>query len=62
MFGFDHPWFAPLGRRIAVVAVCIIWGLVEAFTGAPAWAFLFLGAGGVAAWALLLNYETAGED
>jgi len=62
MFGFDHPWFAPLGRRIAVVAVCALWGLIEAVTGSPGWVMLFLGAGGVAAWSLLIRYQPPGED
>jgi hypothetical protein len=50
LFDFHHPFYRPLWRRIAVVAVCILWGGVEFATGGTLWAVLFIGVGLVAAW------------
>lgn len=62
MFGFDHPWFRPLWRRVAVVVLCLGWGAVEVATGSAFWALGFLAMGGVAAYALLLTYTPPGDD
>jgi hypothetical protein len=42
----QHPFFRPLWRRVAVVAVCLGWAAVELSGGAVFWAILF-GAVGV---------------
>lgn len=42
----QHPFFRPLWRRVAVVAVCLGWAAVELAGGAVFWAILF-GAVGV---------------
>jgi hypothetical protein len=44
----DHPFFRPLWRRVAVVAVCLVWALVEFLGGAPFWGILF---GALGLWA-----------
>ncbi|KQB97426.1 hypothetical protein AL073_00265 [Loktanella sp. 1ANDIMAR09] len=36
--GLHHPFFRPLARRIATVAVIAIYGLFELVFGGPAWA------------------------
>lgn len=45
-FDVRHPFFAPLYRRVLVVAVCLIWAGVEGWSGNTFWAALF-GAAGV---------------
>ncbi len=54
-FDFKHPFFEPLWRRIAVVAVCIGWGLFEFSTGAAFWGILFTGVGLVAAYQFFIT-------
>lgn len=51
-----HPFFRPLWRRVAVVLVCLGWGLFEFVSGSPFWGMLFTGAGAYAAWELLIAY------
>lgn len=48
-----HPFFAPAWRRVAIVAVCLGWALVELVTGAVFWAILFGAAG---AWCLYVFF------
>ncbi len=50
ILGLDHPFFRPLWRRIAVVAVCLGWAVVEFATGGPFWGMLFGGLGLYGAW------------
>lgn len=51
----DHPFFAkPLTRWITTI-IPMSWGLFELYLGNPGWAFLFLAAGGWAAWELLIR-------
>lgn len=50
----SHPFFRPLWRRIAVVAACLGWALIEIITGSPGWAMLFGAAGLYAAYVLLI--------
>ncbi|TKT82544.1 hypothetical protein [Aquamicrobium sp. LC103] len=53
----SHPFFRPLWRRVAVVVVCLGWGLFEFASGAPLWGTLFVGAGLYSAWALLIAFK-----
>ena len=41
MFDVQHPFFIPLWRRIAVVAACLGWALLELSWGNPGWSILF---------------------
>lgn len=50
LFDFKHPFFEPLWRRIAVVAVSLGWGGFEFLNGAPLWGVIFVGFGAVAAY------------
>ena len=43
----NHPFFIPLWRRIATVAVAAIWAVVEFATGTPFFGVLFAA---IAAW------------
>jgi hypothetical protein len=52
---FRRPWV-----RWATAAVPCLWGGIEAWTGNPGWALLFLAAGGYAAWVLLIKRPDQG--
>lgn len=55
------PWFAPLYRRIAVVAVCLGWLGLEAWGGEQVWSMIALAVTGYAVWSLLIAYEPPTE-
>jgi hypothetical protein len=55
LFDLQVPFFIPLWRRIAVVAVCFGWALFEFVASAPFWGFVFGAMGIFAAWQLLLS-------
>ncbi len=51
-----HPFFAPLWRRVVIVAVTFAWAVVEALTGGPLWAVLFGAVGVYCAYQLLIAF------
>lgn len=55
----EHPFFRPLWRRIAVVAVCALWAAMEWATASPFWAVLASALGLCAFYALILTYDPA---
>ena len=57
-----HPWFAPLYRRVAVVAVCLVWLALEAWAGEQVWTLIAVAVTGYAVWALLIAYEGPGSS
>jgi len=57
MFDFDHPFFRPLWRRIATVAVLFGWGLFEFLTSDPGWATLFLAVGVAASYFFFIAFK-----
>lgn len=54
-FNLRVPFFYPLWRRIAVVAVALAWALFEFANGATFWGVVFAAMGLFAAWELLLS-------
>lgn len=50
LIDLDHPFFGPLWARIATVAVCVVWGLVELSRGFVLWGVAFVLAGAFCAW------------
>ncbi len=50
LFGLQQPFFRPLWRRIAVVAVCLGWASVEFATASPFWGIVFAAIGALAVW------------
>ena len=57
------PFFAPAWIRVAVVAVCICWGLFEIWGRSPLWGVVFLGLGAICAWRFAtIDYSTGDED
>ncbi|MET0748135.1 MAG: hypothetical protein ABWY49_08080 [Rhizobium sp.] len=57
-----HSFYRPLYVRVAIVAVCLGWAIVEATTGAPIWAIAVGAVGVYAAWMLLLNYTPPTQE
>lgn len=57
----SHPFFTPLWRRIAVVATCAIWTVVEFTVGTPIWGAGVAALGAFAAWKLLITYTPPEE-
>ncbi|MEQ5872730.1 hypothetical protein J4E08_22995 [Sagittula sp. NFXS13] len=41
LFDPAHAFFAPLWRRVVIVALCLGWAVLELATGAVFWAILF---------------------
>ena len=50
LIDLQDPFFAPPWIRVAVVLVCVVWGLFELSQGAVLWAVVFLGIGTICAW------------
>lgn len=61
LLDLHHPFFAPLWRRVAIIVVCLGWGLFEFVMGAPFWGTLFAGLGVYCAWVFLFDYEPRTE-
>ncbi len=59
LFNLRHPFFRPLWRRIAVVAVCAGWGFFELSMGNAFWVVLFWGLAGVCAYEFFVIYDEA---
>ncbi len=57
----QHPFFRPLWRRLAVIAVCVIWSAVEFAVGTPFWGTLVGGMAVYAVWTFLISYKPADE-
>ena len=49
----QHPFFRPLWRRLAVIAVCVIWSAIEFAVGTPFWGTLVGGMAVYAVWTFL---------
>lgn len=61
-FGFDHPFFVPLWRRLAVIAVALGWGAIEIAMGAVEWGLLFVALGAIATYGLLIAYKSPDDS
>jgi len=57
LFDVQHPFFRPLWRRVAVVAVCLGWTVVEILTGDPFFAVLFGAAGLYCAYQFFIVFD-----
>ena len=57
----SHPWYAPLYRRVLIVAVCFLWLVIEAFSEPSAWRIIAFAALTYAIWAFLWKYEPPKE-
>ncbi|MGR3344732.1 MAG: DUF3329 domain-containing protein [Paracoccaceae bacterium] len=55
IFDLRQPFFLPIWRRVALVAVCLGWALVEFVTAAPFWGVIFGAFGVYALWQFFLS-------
>jgi len=55
LFDLQQDFFLPVWRRVALVAFCLGWSVVEFITGAPFWGIIFGGMGVFAAWQLFFD-------
>jgi len=52
----DVSFFRPLWRRIAVVAVCVVWGALEIRGGDGTWIAITLGLTAYAVWQFFIAF------
>lgn len=52
-----HPFFVPLSRRVAVVALCAAWALFEFVAGSPGWGLAAAAVGAYAAYGFFLAWD-----
>ncbi len=57
-----HPFYRPLWRRVAIVAVAFAWAAFELSNGEAIWASVFGVIGLYCGWALLVAYRPATGD
>lgn len=57
MFNLDDPFYRPLWLRIAIVALCLGWGLFELVMGSPGFAILFLALGAFAGYRFFVTFN-----
>ncbi|ESW90589.1 DUF3329 domain-containing protein [Mesorhizobium sp. M1060] len=62
MKDYEHPFFRPLWRRVAVVAVCVIWAGIEFASGTPFWGIIALGFAAYAVWQFFYLYKPVEES
>ena len=58
----DHPFFRPLWRRIALVAICLGWAGLEFYGGSQTWGMIALGFAVYGAWQFLWMYRPPKDD
>ena len=62
MKDYEHPFFRPLWRRVAIVAVCATWAVLEWASNSPFWGVIALGFTGYAIWQFLYLYKAPPAD
>ena len=62
LFDFRNPWFQPIGRRVAVFLVCLIWGVFELSGGNLLWAIPFLGLAAWSGWVFFIDWQDVPDD
>ncbi|OED34115.1 hypothetical protein AB833_32490 [Chromatiales bacterium (ex Bugula neritina AB1)] len=62
LFDLQQDFFRPLWIRVAVVAVCLGWGVFEFVTGATLWGIIFTGMGLFALWQLFFDGWPGSEN
>ena len=55
LFDLQVDFFLPVWRRVAVIAVCFAWGILEFVAAAPLWGVIFAGLGVLATWQLFFD-------
>jgi hypothetical protein len=62
LFDIRHPFFRPVWRRVATVALALGWAVVEIAGGNVFWAILFGSIGLYAAWEFFVIYDPANYE
>ena len=62
LLGLRHPFFVPVWRRVATVAVCFGWAVVELYGGSLGWAMFVAAIGAVAAWVFFVDWHLPEGD
>ena len=57
LIDLQHPWFIPLSRRVAVVAILMIWCGFELIGGSSVIALLTGGIGLICAWVFFFAFN-----
>lgn len=58
LLDLTHPSFKPVWVRVAVVAVCAVWGLIEFSNGNGLWGVFFVGLAVICGYRFsIINYE-----
>ena len=57
MFKFDHPFYKPLWRRIAITTFCFAWALFELSMGATMWAGIFAALGALTGYYFFIVWK-----
>ena len=57
MFDLQVPFFIPLWRRLAVVAFCIGWAVLEWSYGENLWMMVSLAIAAYLAWAFFVTFK-----
>lgn len=55
----EHPFFRPLWRRVAIVAVCAVWTAMEWAAESQMWSMIALGFTAYAIWQFFYLYKPA---
>lgn len=55
-------FFIPLWRRVALVALCLLWALFEFSLGSPGWAIFFVAIGLYCAHQFFVAFDPPQED
>ena len=61
MKDYEHPFFRPLWRRVAVVVVCLAWAAMEFIGQSPFWGVIALGFAAYAVWQFFYLYKPIDE-
>lgn len=58
----DHPFYRPLWRRVAIIAVTAVWLGVEAlYARDPFWSVISAGVFAYAVWAFVIAYKPTND-
>lgn len=57
----QHPFFRPRWRRIAIVAFCAAWSILEFVSGSALWGTIAAGMTVYGAWLFLIRYTPPAE-
>lgn len=56
-----HPFYAPVWRRVVIVALCFLWALIELLNDAVFWAILSGALSVYCLWEFFLSQDAPGN-